>query len=211
MTDYREQLAAVFPETKRHYARCLRKLSYASHGDADRVRRKRQAMVTERLRIYGCPDCGLWHLTKAPIIAAEIEAEIVILARERRRYERQLTQLHAIGRRMMGRAWRRVPSETLRNGIELVRQERQWYLRCEDVYMAGYQREVALKRMLAKTVEEVRALDIESVRFAEERTAAVEASAELNRQVIRTLHEGWHREINEHYRLPCYPWRSVKP
>ena len=55
---------------------CSDKMSYRSHAEAEAAGRRRLELRDERkLWVYRCPQCGLWHLTKAeksPTISARL-------------------------------------------------------------------------------------------------------------------------------------------
>lgn len=46
------------------YMACGRKTRYGNRANAMRVARRRMAMGVPYLRVYHCPYCGGWHLTK---------------------------------------------------------------------------------------------------------------------------------------------------
>lgn len=43
--------------------RCRGKVNYTARGFAEKVRRQLEAKSGETVRVYGCPECGGFHLT----------------------------------------------------------------------------------------------------------------------------------------------------
>jgi hypothetical protein len=43
---------------------CLNKTAYGSRAQARRMRRRLKGEGVTELRVYSCPHCGAWHLTK---------------------------------------------------------------------------------------------------------------------------------------------------
>lgn len=48
---------------RRGQGQCGSKARYATRRIAEQVRRETEAKTGDRLRVYGCPDCGGFHLT----------------------------------------------------------------------------------------------------------------------------------------------------
>lgn len=46
------------------YSQCTSKVGYSSLRHAERIAREIEAKRGDKLRIYECPVCGLYHLTK---------------------------------------------------------------------------------------------------------------------------------------------------
>lgn len=44
-----------------HFSKCEEKVSYVSRDEANRVGASRP----QKLWMYQCPSCGMWHLTKS--------------------------------------------------------------------------------------------------------------------------------------------------
>lgn len=47
------------------WAMCLKKAQYTTHGEASRVVRKAKEMRGVKLRVYECPVCLKFHVTKS--------------------------------------------------------------------------------------------------------------------------------------------------
>ena len=59
-----KSLDAVAESGFESYLACRRKTRYRNKTTALRVARKRMAMGVPYLRVYHCPYCNGWHLTK---------------------------------------------------------------------------------------------------------------------------------------------------
>jgi hypothetical protein len=207
MGELAAQLAEVFPETRRHYARCLKKLGYASPEEAEAVRRRRQTLTEEILHVYGpCQDCGGWHLTHKPLSTAQILAEEAQISEEMARYERSVKAMRAMlrpfqrGHSMYRKSFAEIDQEILASW--------EMYVHCNDTYMAYYQRETLLARARATDAREVRAIDQEAVQYM------AECEEELHEQARRrdALREHYRNQgqdiINQEYPLPAFDWRQ---
>jgi hypothetical protein len=199
-------VAPAFPETSRRYSRCLKKLGYPSAEAAEQVRVRRQAQVTEVLRVYACQDCGLWHLTHRPMTDAQVRAEMVFM-------EAEITALWATENTLKRKikpytAYHAMYGKTAAQITADFREQFAMQQRIQDLWMAVFQRQLALSRAMAVNAAEVRQIEREARQqfklqqrvFLEDRTRGMD----WHRRYLEALR----KHFNTQYRLPYYPWRA---
>jgi hypothetical protein len=199
------QVAGLFPETRRRYAQCLKKLGYPSPVAAEAVRQRQQTRTDEVLRVYACDDCGLWHLTHKPMTAVQIMAEEAWL-------EAELTQLHEIlaaGRTLLKPYLRH--HAMWRKSIAALDDDfaRIWGVmqRMQDVWMGVFQRDLALERATAANRHEVDRIEREAMAILAQQERLFTRDWERHQVIHRFYREGIQSSMNAAYRLPRFEWR----
>jgi hypothetical protein len=206
MVEMATQLLALFPQTWRRYERCLKKLGYPSREEADAVRAKRQAQVDEVLRVYACDDCGLWHLTHAPLTPDQIRELTDVLRAELTRFEAAFVQLQQLSRpyarfhHMERKTPREVDEDFARQVDALERLMQSW--------LAMHQRAHALNLAYATSAETARAIDRTGLKILQESVRLYEEDYDSCLMLYKLYRHAADRAMNTVFQLPAFDWRK---
>jgi hypothetical protein len=203
----REQLANLFPETRRHYARCLKKLGYPSPAEAEAVRTRRQAQTDEILRVYGpCPDCRFWHLTHTPLTAAQVRELWAVLEAEQARFEAAYAHLRQLSRPYL--KFHSMYKKSIREMDEDFAHQLDALERAMDYWMAMHQRTHAMRLAQMRTAAEARDEDTRALAVLEDSVRQYTEDRKACLELHRHYREGAARIFNQEYPLPAYAWRQ---
>jgi hypothetical protein len=204
--DLSAQLAPLFPETRRRYARCLKKLGYPSPAEAEAVRTRRQRQVEEILHVYACEDCGFWHLTHKPLTVVQVKELWDILDAEQVRFEAALAQVQQLARPYL--KFHSMYHKSIREIDEDFAHQLEALDRAMDYWMAMHQRTHAMRLAQVTTAVEARTEDIRAMAVLDESVRQCTDDREACLALHRHYREGAAQIFNQEYSLPAYDWRQ---